>query len=146
MRRETHLIFGVGTTLLLFSSSVSAAIEIVPISAIGSLIPDIDTRFRHRALAHSVFALLAFFLITAVAVMLLGLLRESAEALSIAAAGAYAYSTHIFLDSLTVSGVRLLWPINKKSYGLRLITYDNRLANLAFTAIGGLSIFAYLLR
>lgn len=138
LKRGTHAIFGMGTTLLFFSHGLDSVLELIPIALIGSLFPDIDVRYRHRALAHNVFSLLAFYFILFFIYLYIG--NSYMKAMNFASAGAYAYSTHILLDSFTYNGVRLFWPIKKKRYGLRFFGYDDRLANIVIAALGALSL------
>lgn len=42
------------------------------------------------------------------------------------------YSSHLILDSLTVSGVPLFWGIKNKSYGLKLFHTGMIVDNLIF--------------
>jgi inner membrane protein len=97
------------------------------LAALGSLLPDIDhpgswagkrmalisiplaALIGHRGLTHSLLAIAVF-------ALLLALLGPD----HLAAPLAVGYLSHLLADSLTLSGVPLLWP-SKRPFGLRLI-------------------------
>ena len=144
LRRETHLLFGVGTTLFFFRFLQESLAELIFIALLGSLIPDLDVRRKHRVLLHNVFSVFAFILITVFLFVYMGYTYTSAFAFALA--GAYAYSTHLLLDSFTNRGIRLLWPISNKWYGLRSANYDDPLMNTTFSIIGAFLLFFELMR
>lgn len=82
------------------------------IAVFGSVAPDIDLEIRglkHRTYTHS---LLALGITTCVALT---------WSKGFGIAWFINYGLHIFADSLTVQGVGLLYPFNKKMYGARVI-------------------------
>lgn len=93
----THLLSSIVLGLLATNSGIAQALVIV-----GGLAPDLDSRLPslHRRLFHNLF----FILFLAVVNPWL-------------ATGAL---LHLLLDSLTVTGVCLFWPLKKKMYGFKI--------------------------
>lgn len=110
MTRKTHIAVGIAATLPLLSVYPKIAI----IGIIGSVLPDIDIMLgmlgiHHRTITHS---LLALFLTTITVVTLnfnIGIIFGTN------------YLIHLILDSCTKMGIPLLYPFNKKYYGMKLI-------------------------
>jgi len=134
LKRRTHLLFGVGSTLFFFSKSGVGILPLALVSAAGALIPDADLVAKHRSLMHNVFSLLLFSLTVNTASLALG--YGAGESLTLASAGAFSYATHLLLDSLTVRGVNLFWPLASRWYGARSSRFDSRLANAFFSLAG----------
>ena len=92
MQKLTHIAGGVFAAALLNLDPV--------LTTLGAIAPDIDTVCCHRKLLHNVWVLAAAFLYdTALGVGVL---------------------SHLVLDSLTVSGVALLWPVSGKRFGIKI--------------------------
>ena len=108
MTKKTHLVIGTLT-----------CVPIIPITGIfsligilGSIAPDLDCKLGmtfHRTFTHSLFFLM------------FSSLGISVISKNIALIWFISYASHLFLDSLTKSGVPLFYPIKSK-YGLRLFT------------------------
>jgi inner membrane protein len=124
MNYYTHLAFSFLVGILLINHfSVSNQILYIILFMFASLLPDIDKvqskvsekikivsfiiRFflGHRGLMHSIWIPLIFYL------TLWGFSMNIAIALS------FGYLSHLLLDGLTPSGVKILWPLNKKLKG-----------------------------
>ena len=122
MTTPTHITFAEFLYLLLLTTTGVALNPVNALTiAIASTLPDIDTaasypgrlipplskflerRFGHRTLTHSV----AF--IATLAVLLLPLRLVNADILVCILAG---YSSHPFLDTMTVHGVKLFYPLS----------------------------------
>jgi inner membrane protein len=124
MNYYTHLAFSflVGILLINYLSIPNQILFIILFMGF-SLLPDIDKvqskisekikvvsfiiRFflGHRGLMHSIWIPLLFYLML------------FAFNMNIAIAVSFGYLSHLLLDGLTPSGVKLLWPINKKLKG-----------------------------
>jgi inner membrane protein len=124
MRYYTHLAFSFLVGILLIEYlSISNQILFIALFMGFSLLPDIDKvqskvsekikvvsfviRFflGHRGLMHSIWVPLIFYL------TLFGFSMNIAIAIS------FGYLSHLLLDGLTPSGVKLLWPMKKKLKG-----------------------------
>jgi membrane-bound metal-dependent hydrolase YbcI (DUF457 family) len=107
--------------LLLLSATVSLLL--------GSL-PDLDARLPLRLIghrsgfSHSIFTAAAC---TGLSYVLLS--QYTPLNLIVIPAVTAAITSHIFLDSLTVSGCPLLWPLSRHRFSARLCKYDSLLAN-----------------
>ncbi|VVB83456.1 LexA-binding, inner membrane-associated putative hydrolase [uncultured archaeon] len=120
MLARTHIAAAVFFTLLLFSDSPNIFL-FLPVSILASLLPDADTRFskigkwkifrifnffvKHRGISHSLIFLFAISCLTFV------LFRE------ILLPFILGYSLHLFLDCLTIQGMRLFYPSKLKIRG-----------------------------
>lgn len=145
VKRATHLLFGLGTTLFLFNPINSENVYVLSfVGAIGSLAPDLDVKFKHRAALHNVFAMFAASILFMMIFLYLG--YDLKQSTIISSAGAYAYSSHLLLDSLTYRGVRLFWPLKGKWYGAKKARYDSTALNAALSTIGVVLILIAVLR
>ncbi|WML35644.1 metal-dependent hydrolase [Clostridium sp. OS1-26] len=108
MMKRTHMFAGAATTLPFINAT---NVMLLPIAIIGSFVADWDYRIglKHRGITHTILALL----ITTGALSLYRLQLGLLWGLN--------YSTHLLLDSLTITGVPLLYPIKNKYYGFKLI-------------------------
>jgi len=121
---RTHITFGFLTGLLLIRYlEIKNQILFMVVLLFFSIFPDIDELrsrisekikplafiihfiFRHRGFFHSIYIPIALSTIFfAISQQMLGI------------AALFGYLSHLFLDSLTLSGVRLLYPLKKKLY------------------------------
>ena len=65
--------------------------------------------------------------------------------LIIVPAVAAAIMSHIFLDSLTVSGCPLLWPLSRRRFSAHLCKYDSPLVNASIILFSCAAVAAFLL-
>ncbi|MBL4930952.1 metal-dependent hydrolase [Clostridium paridis] len=107
MLKKTHLAMGIATTITFITTD---NMLIAPIALVGSIAPDWDVYLgiKHRTLTHSLIALLG-------SSYLLFTFNEQLGVL-----WGINYLTHLLLDSLTKTGVPLLFPFHKKYQGLKL--------------------------
>lgn len=123
MRGRTHAAAGVCAGICVASHAglpLGTGILVIASSAIGSLLPDLDTFtstlgrrtapvsflirlvFGHRTILHAVIPW------TLLAVLLCGIYPDVTTYVSAAAVGV---ATHLLLDMLNPAGVPLLWPL-----------------------------------
>jgi inner membrane protein len=105
MTKKTHLIVGTLVSIPLLASPLG----LLGIS--GSIFADYDLKVGkifHRTFTHS----LIFLLFTTI---IINIFNKEVAIVWLAS-----YTSHLFLDSLTKSGIPLLMPIKNKKYGLRL--------------------------
>lgn len=121
MLAKTHLVITLFLVLMLFSN-VQNFWLFVPVCLIATLLPDIDSRFsavgkhkifrivnfftKHRGMFHS------FSFLLAVSVILFVFFR------AILLPFAFGYATHLILDALTLSGVRIFYPLKFRARGI----------------------------
>lgn len=107
MMKKTHIVVGVAATLPFININ---NILFLPIAILGSFIPDWDYKLglKHRGITHTMLALLVTSLVLSLCSIKLGLLWS------------LNYGTHLLLDSLTVTGIPILYPIRNKYYGFKL--------------------------
>jgi inner membrane protein len=134
LRRYAHILFGVGFSL--FALSPFLYISQLPImimaSGIGSIAPDLDTRFRHRKALHNILSLAvaSILALTVVLITKIGLLPAASFTLG--------YISHIIGDMMTVRGVALLYPFKRKHYRfpITLGRSEDPLVNILGAALG----------
>jgi len=130
MKGITHI-----TAAITIASTFTTDISLLGISALGSVIPDIDHPhsivgrkipiipelfnlfFGHRTLTHSLLGLIG----TSLFIYL--------KSPSWAVAWVIGYGSHLILDMLTPSGVPLLWP-RTKNLGFNLVQTGGVLENI----------------
>lgn len=108
MTKRTHIAVGVAVTLpiILNYHPVISWVGIV-----GSIVPDFDFLFgiEHRTITHSLIAI-------TISTIFIYLFNAN-----VAAIFAINYCIHLVLDSFTIMGIPLLYPFDKKYYGLKLV-------------------------
>ncbi len=128
MRGYTHVLIGTGLSLILLRPY--DVLSVLVSSYLGSVVPDLDFRYEHRAFLHNVFACLILTLIVYFVKMN-------------AAAFCISYLSHLLLDMLTVKGVALFWPLNDKRIRIAKLKSDDIVANALFCALGAFMILTY---
>lgn len=104
MTKKTHIAIGTLVSIPFIASPIGL------LGLFGAIAPDLDIKLGmivHRTFTHS----LIFLLFTT---LIINIFSNQ-----IALIWFISYSSHLFLDSLTVSGIPLMWGISKKKYGLR---------------------------
>lgn len=138
MMKRTHMLFGVGFTLYLMTRLGLFDNSIVLFSIVFSIFPDLDIRRLHRKLFHNVFTLTLVPLIVVMVIdpLLIGNTISAVPEWAAYMASITAYSTHIFLDALTYTGVYFFWPLLDRPYGIRRTSFDSRIYNFVFSVFG----------
>jgi len=109
-------------------------------------VPDVDARtplrlIRHRSgFSHSIFTVA-----TCACLSYVLLSRYPPLDLIIIPAIASAITSHILLDTLTMSGCPLLWPLSRHRFSAHLCKYDNPLANALIVLLSSLTIVVFIL-
>lgn len=105
---KTHVAAGVLVAL----PFISMTDPISTLGIIGSIAPDWDKvlKIKHRTFTHCLISLCG-------SCMYMSYINEK-----LGIVWFITYSSHLFLDSLTVRGVPLLYPFKKDTYGLKLFT------------------------
>lgn len=108
MMKRTHLLMGLAVTIPFVNWNNAM---FVPISLVGTFAPDIEHIIgtEDRGIVHSLMALL----LTTTMLLFINLDLGFLWFLS--------YSSHLLLDSFTLRGVPLFYPITKRPFGVRLI-------------------------
>lgn len=109
MNRKTHE--SAGSLITIFKVLTTGSIICI-LGVLGSMAPDVDQKIKgmkHRGVSHT---LLALFITSSIIVYFN---KEVGEVWFLC------YLSHLILDSITIMGVPLLWPLSKKYYGLKLI-------------------------
>lgn len=134
MKKITHEIFGVGASLFILMPPITIVGYIIFFSAMGSIVPDVDFKFKHRAFLHNIFSLIFIALI--LHYILLSFLNLEKYALLFSTSFAVGYFSHILLDSLTKAGVAILWPISNIRLRFLRERYDSPYLNVFVSALG----------
>jgi membrane-bound metal-dependent hydrolase YbcI (DUF457 family) len=136
VRAVTHALFAfafcMGVYELAAPTKTTSALTLLSGTMAGALasIPDLDLRsplclIRHRSgVSHSIFTVATCALFSYVL-----LSRYAPLDLYITAALTSAIASHVILDSLTMSGCPLLWPLSSRRFSARLCRSDSALAN-----------------
>jgi len=150
MKRSTHILSGFAVSFALSRAILGLNAFSVATGFFGALLNDFIDRFGHRgptrsALTHSAITSsiigLLFALAEVSALQLLSFKKITALAIITAVLSLLSASLlHIVLDSVTVEGVPALWPLKKNYVGLRLIRYNNALANILVQALSAILI------
>jgi membrane-bound metal-dependent hydrolase YbcI (DUF457 family) len=123
MLSPTHLIFALSLAYLTRFPRIPAAI--------GGVIPDLDYvmdydfPFFHRGFVHT----LAFTALGMIAIYLIS--RRTGITLGFGVG----FLSHLFLDSITPTGIVWLYPLSSYFFSLNLAYYDNPVANLGIIAL-----------
>lgn len=108
MLKNTHVKFAVLITIPFLSKETFSCLFL---SAFSAILPDYDLKFKikHRTWTHSLV------LYGVAAALLFAWDYNTFFFFSLG------YLSHLLLDSITLNGVRLLYPFNKKTFGIKLI-------------------------
>lgn len=151
MKALTHSLFAFIFCILLYSvalpevTSKSLILLSGGIAFILGSLPDLDSRVPLRVIGHR--SGLSHSIFTVAVVSLLAYLVFSGLSpldLIVIPATVAAITSHILLDTLTISGCPLLWPFTRHRYSIRLCRYDNALVNSVISALSVLGIAAYI--
>jgi inner membrane protein len=139
MRRYAHIIFGVGFSISILSPFIYVFYlpVVVIASGIGSVVPDIDTRFRHRKALHNILSLTITSIIALIITLKAGIGWIPAAGFTLG------YISHIIGDMMTKRGVALLYPFRGEYYRLPIILgrSEDLLVNVLGTILGITLIF-----
>ncbi|BEP17453.1 hypothetical protein PYJP_08050 [Pyrofollis japonicus] len=107
---------------------------------LAGLVPDTDLRWKHRMIMHNVFVALGITL----AVFFAGRFVSTTLSAVLGASSLLGFLGHVFLDSLTVRGVALLYPIRHRRYRLARLRSSSRVANVIIEVLSVLLIIVAL--
>lgn len=108
MRKETHIAFTLMISSIILLYEIKLGIDYarmiihIFVCGLGGVIPDFDTKFKHRVLLHNLWALLI------ISIMLWIFITPFDPLLPIYFIAGYL--SHLLLDSLTVRGVKWFYP------------------------------------
>lgn len=138
-----HIVLGVGGTFIVLSPDVSSIFLTGLYSAIGSVLPDLDLKLRHRKLLHNMPSLI---LLLTVIVVYLQIFEEYtlSETFKVWAPLSIGYTLHLAVDSFTKMGIRPLWPFSPFRLVLSEFNYDDPKLNIFVSLIGILLIVYYI--
>ncbi len=134
VKKSTHIVFALTLTYYIFGNT-SSWLNLILIefsSFLGTVLPDWDTRYRHRALLHNIFIFIStFMLLTFILKTIFDILNPVIVSISYG----IGFLSHILLDLLT-GGVSLFYPLTYKRFTLLKIKYDNPVLNIALIFFG----------
>jgi inner membrane protein len=107
---------------------------------LAGLVPDADLRWKHRMLLHNIFVAIGL----AFAAFFAGHFVSSTLSVILGVSSLLGFLGHILLDSLTVRGVALLYPVKHKRYRLAKLRSSSRVANALIEAFSILLIIVVL--
>ena len=122
--KVTHVLFAVGLTGVLGLWRTPWGPLIVIPASIGSIAPDLDLGSHHRMFLHNVF-IIFMLIVSSWFTMVYSDLELSLLLLGFITG----WISHIVLDSLTLKGVALLYPVSKRFYGFKKCRSDSLLCN-----------------
>ncbi len=130
MRRYSHIVFGAGFSISLLSPFIHISnLPIVVIaSGIGSVMPDLDTRFKHRKALHNILSLAITSIVSLIIALRTGIGWIPAVSFTLG------YISHIIGDMMTRRGVAFLYPFRGEYYRLPIIL--GRSEDLLVNALG----------
>ncbi|MEZ0289513.1 MAG: metal-dependent hydrolase [Sulfolobales archaeon] len=127
--------FGLGASLLSGFYLETVSIPLLLIGGfIGSVIPDLDLRYRHRVLFHNIL----FLTILVMIFMTLPLYTPLSFYLSKIFSQGFivGFSSHLLGDVITYRGVALLYPFKRKMYKIPVGTSESLKINLLGYTLG----------
>jgi len=116
------------------------------VSLLLAPLPDVDARLPLRLIGHR--SGFSHSILTAAACTYLSyvlLSRYTPLDLIIVPAIAAAITSHILLDSLTLSGCPLLWPLSRHRFSAHLCKYDSPLANASIILFSCVAVALFVL-
>lgn len=135
MYRITHIVIGVGFGLLL-SKDLSLSLLYGLISGLGSYIPDIDLRCKHRKTLHNIIVLTIMSAILYIVLLYIHIeycqIIELGVIKNIVIAFAGGWILHILTDSLTKRGVYILYPVSNFRLRIPIFRSSSVIANTLF--------------
>lgn len=135
MRRETHIAFGFALGFLIGDTLVASILNGM-ISALGAWFPDLDLKYKHRALLHNLF----FPVILLISIPFIPYAGSSLSlTIKLFVLG---WVSHLLTDALTVSGVALFYPLTSKKSGVALFRSNSPAANLLIIALSAALAYA----
>lgn len=139
MKRSTHVLFGTSLSISVLNPQPNHLIYLIAMSVIGSYLPDVDLRIKHRAMLHNLFILLFLSIIFYLALDYMSLY----DPLLLVVSFDIGFVSHILLDLFTYAGVSLFYPFSKKRYRIARLRSESPLANMFFTVVALLLIFLW---
>lgn len=133
VKKSTHTIFALTLSYYIFGN-ISSWLDFILLefsSFFGAVLPDWDTKYRHRALLHNIFIFISTFIL--LISVLKCLFNISNPIISISYG--VGFLSHILLDLLT-GGVSLFYPLTCKRFTLLKIRYDNFAFNTSLIFFG----------
>ena len=139
VKRITHIVFGLGLAIYLNNPQLKILAWCGFSAFLGSIVPDLDLKYKHRVLLHNVFSLMLISTIVAVLLKLTSIYN-----FNYVWAFTIGYMSHILSDAFTKTGVTLFYPISNRRIRFTKARYDNPLLNIAFIVIGLILIVKYI--
>lgn len=129
MRRSTHIIFGVAIAYwILRGDPLILSIGLFA-SAVGSVLPDVDLKFKHRKSLHNLLS------IAATAIVVYFALPVELFRNTVVLGLTLGWMSHLLLDLITKKGVALFYPISGYFFKLGLCRSDSIACNTLIYAI-----------
>ncbi len=152
MNKEAHTIFSVAFSVTILDSilklETSYILFIVVFSIVGSKLPDIDLRYKHRALLHNILAIfitsLIFYIVLSIIVNKLRYIPTDLAEIG-AISFFLGYTSHLLLDALTIKGIAIFYPMSSKYYRLANLRSTSRVVNVLVVVLSAILILLVLL-
>jgi len=126
-----HVMLGLGASLLILNPSLEHAWYVGVSSAIGSLLPDLDLKVKHRRLFHNFWGLLIILLSLYAIFLKVGIKIPIVYFTSFS----IGFILHIITDGFTFMGVYPFWPF-KFRFRVTKFKYDDAILNFILVIIG----------
>lgn len=140
VKRVTHIVFGLGLALYLNNPQPGTLVWCGLSAFLGSIIPDLDLKYKHRVLLHNVFSLMLISITIALVLRLVNI-----YSFNYTWAFTIGYMSHILSDAFTKAGVTLFYPISSRRIRFTKARHDNPLLNIAFIVVGLVLIVKYII-
>ncbi len=148
MYRFVHVFIGFSLGLYLGTDLMNSIIYAF-IGALGGYVPDIDLRFKHRKTLHNIFSLLiSCILIYLVLKLFLNqyFLSDLINARFIILSFDGGWLLHILLDSLTVRGVYIFYPLSNIRLRIPLFKSDSTIGNTLSLFLGFIFVYGWMVK
>lgn len=130
MMQITHIFFSIAISMwVLPTCNLTMRAILSILTSIGSIVPDLDLRFKHRKALHNVFVPLIL------CALVLLMLSEIPGVNVYVSAFLLGWLSHILLDVLTLKGVYLFYPLLNHGFKIGVCRSGSLSCNLLFSFI-----------
>lgn len=130
-----HISLGIGGALFILDPDISTLFVVGVFSTLGSILPDLDLKLKHRRMLHNIPFMLTLLLI--ISILLYKVLEFPTSTVSnIAYPILIGYLLHIVADSFTRMGTWPLWPLSSRRLVLAEFDYDDAKLNTLIFILG----------
>lgn len=137
MKRITHVLFATALVSISGLWKTNMFVFYTIVAMFSSIIPDMDLKYMHRKLLHNLFAPVLLAISVYYLLSWLGI-----NACHLALSLILGWLSHVLLDTITIKGVYLFYPLVDTKIALKICRSDSLPCNL-FLSIASLIVIIY---